>query len=74
MVKNDSGTIVQTFTTLDGSIVLGIGGVFKLVKTDVEMNFVRSGIYHYDMYLSSSTYPKRAFLTGKITYNQNYAN
>jgi len=73
-VKNDSGTIVQTFSTLDGSILLQAGGVFKLVKTAEEMNTVRSGVYHYDMYLSNSTYPKRAFLRGKITYIQNISN
>lgn len=74
MVKNDSGTIVQTFDTSDGSIVLQVGGVFKLVKTAEEMNYVRAGCYHYDMYLRSSTFPKRAFLNGDIKYNQNIAN
>jgi hypothetical protein len=73
-VKNDSGTIVQTFSTSDGSIVLQAGGIFKLVKTYVEMNTVRSGEYNYDMYLSNTTYPKRAFLRGKITYIQNISN
>lgn len=73
-VKNDSGTIVQTFSTLDGSIVLQVGGIFKLVKTTEEMDKVRSGWYHYDMYLSNSTYPKRAFLRGKINYIQNISN
>lgn len=73
-VKNDSGTIVQTFSTSDGSIVLQVGGIFKLVKTDVEMNAVRAGKYHYDMYLSNSTFPKRGFLRGSITYIQNISN
>jgi hypothetical protein len=73
-VKNSSGTIVQTFSTLDGSILLQAGGIFKLVKTSEEMNTVRSGIYDYDMYLSSSAFPKRAFLRGKINYIQNIAN
>jgi hypothetical protein len=73
-VKNDSGTIVQTFSTLDGSIVLGVGGVFNLVKTSDEMNIVRAGNYNYDMYLSNATYPKRAFLRGKISYVQNISN
>ena len=73
-VKNDSGTIVQSFNTTDGSILLQVGGVFKLVKTDVEMNTVRSGEYHYDMFLTNSQYSKRAFLRGKITYIQNIAN
>ena len=73
-VKNDSGTIVQAFSTSDGSIDLQVGGVFKLIKTDVEMLTVRSGQYRYDMYLSNSTFPKRAFLRGDITYIQNISN
>jgi hypothetical protein len=73
-VKNSSGTIVQTFSTLDGSIVLGIGGVLKLFKTAEEMGLVRSGEYKYDLYLSNSTYPKRAFLRGSINYIQNIGN
>ena len=73
-VKNNSGTIVQTFLTSDGSIVLQVGGVFKLIKTYTEMNTVRSGEYRYDMYLSNATYPKRAFLRGDITYIQNISN
>jgi len=74
VVKNNSGTIVQTFSTTDGSIVLQAGGVFKLVKTAEEMNTVRSGEYNYDMYLINAEYPKRAFLRGQITYLQNTAN
>jgi len=73
-VKNNSGTIVQTFSTIDGSISLLVGGVFKLIKTAEEMDTVRSGEYNYDMYLSNTTYPKRAFLRGKITYIQNTSN
>lgn len=73
-VKNDSGTIVQNFSTTDGSIVLGVGGVFKLIKTAEEMDKVRSGVYHYDMFLSNHSFPKRAFLRGKITYIQNISN
>lgn len=78
VVKNESGTIVQTFSTLDGSLLFVVpktAGVFKLVKTDVEMNTVRAGnCYHYDMYLTNATYAKRAFLRGKISYQQNIAN
>jgi hypothetical protein len=74
VVKNASGTIIQTFNTSDGSITLGIGGLFKLIKSAEEMDTVRAGEYSYDMYLSSSTYPKRAFLRGKITYVQNTSN
>lgn len=73
-VKNKSGTILQTFSTTDGSIDLQVGGIFKLIKSYTEMNTVRSGKYDYDMYLSNSTYPKRAFLRGKITYIQNISN
>jgi hypothetical protein len=74
VVKNQSGTIVQTFSTTDGSILLDVGGVFKLIKTDTEMNVVRAGCYKYDMYLSSATFPKRAFLSGDYIINQNVAN
>lgn len=73
-VKNSSGTIVQTFDTDDGSIVLGLGGIFTLIKTAAQMDTVRAGCYRYDMYLRSSTYAKRAFLTGEITYIQNISN
>lgn len=73
-VKNNSGTIIQTFNTTDGSIDLQVGGVFKLIKTADEMGTVRSGQYRYDMYLINATYPKRAFLDGDITYNQNIGN
>ncbi len=76
-VKNDAGTIVQIFSTEDGSIEIiepkNIG-VFKLKKTDIEMNTVRAGCYRYDMYLSNHIYAKRGFLRGKITYTQNISN
>lgn len=71
-VKNNSGTIVQTFSTSDGSISFASGGRLILTKTAEQMSLVRAGdCYNYDLYLSSSTYPKRAFMIGKITYIQN---
>jgi hypothetical protein len=71
-VKNASGTIVQTFNTSDGSISFGSGGRITLTKTAEEMALVRAGnCYNYDLYLSSSSYPKRAFLIGQINYIQN---
>ena len=74
-VKNQAGTIIQTFSTTDGSIVLGVGGVFDLIKTAAEMDIPRAGnCYNYDMYLSSATMPKRAFLRGNVTYIQNISN
>jgi hypothetical protein len=74
VIKNTAGTILMTFSTTDGSIVLGSNGVFKLVKTSQQMDVIRAGQYPYDMYLISSTYPKRAFMFGKITFIQNIAN
>lgn len=74
VVKNAQGTILITFDMSDGSIELLPNGIFKLVKTAEEMNAVRAGIYNYDMYLSSGLYPKRGFLKGQITFNQNIAN
>ena len=52
---------VLRFSTSDGSIVLG-SGRFNLIKTPAGTN-VRAGKYYYDMYLSSPSEPKRAFLT-----------
>ena len=74
VVKNNSGTIIMTFTTDDNSIALLADGVFQLLKSADDMNLVRAGVYNYDMYLSNSDKPKRAFLRGLITYNQNIAN
>lgn len=72
-VKNSSGTIVQQFSVLDGSITLQAGGLLNLYKSAEDMDKVRSGEYRYDLYLHGSTYPKRAFLRGSITYIQNIA-
>ena len=72
-VKNNSGTQVMLFSTDDGSITLGVGGVLTLTKTWEEMNKVRSGVYKYDIYLSSAAWPKRGFLRGDITFYQNIA-
>ena len=72
-VKNNSGTILMTFSTTDGSIVLLPNGVFQLVKTDEEMDVVRAGCYKYDMILQKAG-GKRAFLYGKITWIQNITN
>lgn len=74
MVKNNAGTIIITFSTGDGSILLQNNGIFKLVKTDTEMLVPRAGCYKYDLYLSSALYPKRGFLTGRFTVNQNITN
>lgn len=74
VIKNTAGTILMTFSTTDGSITLGSNGVFNLTKTSAEMDTIRAGCYPYDMYLSSPTFPKRAFLRGKITFIQNIAN
>lgn len=74
MVKNSAGSIIITFSTNDGSIELLTDGIFKLSKTDQQMLVPRVGTYQYDMYLTSPTYPKRAFLKGKITFEQNISN
>ena len=71
-IKNNAGTILMTFSTSGGSIILsGSTGIFRLKKSAVEMNTIRAGEYHYDMYLTNSTYPKRNFLMGNITFIQN---
>ena len=72
-IKNSAGTILMTFSTTDGSIVLGSSS-FQLNKTSAEMDVVRAGTYAYDMILSSALLPKRGFLRGKITFIQNITN
>lgn len=72
-VKNASGTILMTFSTTDGSIVLLPDGIFSLNKTDEEMDKIRAGCYNYDMILQKDG-GKRAFLYGKITWIQNITN
>jgi hypothetical protein len=71
-IKNNAGTILMSFSTSGGSIILsGSSGIFRLKQTAVTMNTVRAGTYHYDMYLTNATYPKRNFLMGNITFIQN---
>lgn len=67
-VRKDSrsSTIILSFTTLDGSIVLSTGNTFQLIKSDEELATLPIGEFQYDMYLSSTQYPKRAFLSGKF--------
>jgi hypothetical protein len=72
-VKNSSGTVVQQFSTTDGSITLQSGGLLKLYKSANDMDKVRSGEYRYDLFLTGSQIEKRAFLRGSITYLQNIA-
>jgi len=66
-VKNQSGTVLMTFNTSDGSIVIGTSSI-RLLKSAEEMNVVRAGEYAYDMYLVSAVRPKRGFWRGKITF------
>lgn len=61
-----SSQTTLSFSTDDGSIVLSTGNTFSLNKTSTEVAGLRAGEYEYDMYISSPTYPKRAFLSGKF--------
>ena len=71
-LKPESPFVVLQFSTTDGSIVLpASGGTFQLIKTATELSTQRAGEYYYDMYLSSITYPKRAFLSGQFTIMPN---
>ena len=66
-LKPESPFVVLQFNTSDGSIVLpASGNTFQLNKTATAL-IQRAGEYFYDMYLSSATYPKRAFLSGQFT-------
>ena len=70
-MKPDAPFVVLTFSTTDGSIVLSTGSTFQLIKTATQLATCRAGEYFYDMYLSSATYPKRAFLSGQFTIMPN---
>jgi hypothetical protein len=70
-VKPQDNYSVLTFSTADGSIVLGANGVFKLVKTALELQNIKGGSFYYNMFLSSTLQPKRAFLSGQFIIIQN---
>jgi hypothetical protein len=63
-VKDESESIIMTFSTLDGSIVLKDRGVFELIKDNNEI----SGKYDYQMYLSSEEDSMINFISGKIIF------
>jgi len=70
--KPDAEYCILEFNTLDGSIVLpASGGTFKLKKSALELQYIRAGIYVYDMYLSSTLYPKKVFLAGQFIIESN---
>lgn len=62
---------VLTFSTTDGSIVLGTDGIFELKKSAAELQNIKAGTMYYSMYLSSSLQAKRAFLSGSFTIVEN---
>lgn len=67
--KPDAPFVMLEFSTSDGSIVLSTGSTFQLIKTATQLSNVRAGQYFYDMYLTSATYPKYAFLSGEFIIN-----
>jgi hypothetical protein len=62
---NDNYEILK-FSTVDGSIVLSTDGIFILSKTADELKNIKTGECYYNMYLSSTLYNKRQFLSGKF--------
>jgi len=70
-LKPQDNYSILTFSTADGSIVLGLNGVFSLVKTAAELQNIKAGTFVYNMYLSSSLQAKRSFLSGNFIINEN---
>lgn len=64
IVKDESESVIMTFSTLDGSIILKDGGIFELIKDNNEL----SGKYNYQMSLSSLEDPDVEFISGKIIF------
>lgn len=69
--KQQDNYSILTFSTADGSIVLGANGVFELIKTAAELQNIKAGTFYYNMYLSSASQAKRAFLSGQFIIVQN---
>lgn len=61
-----SDRTILNFNTDDDSIILSTGNTFQLNKTSTELANIPIGEFRYDMYLISSTLPKRAFISGKF--------
>ena len=62
-----SSVTILSFSTTDGSILLSAtGNTFQLNKEYSELANLRAGEYLYDMYISKSLLPKRAFSSGKF--------
>jgi hypothetical protein len=69
--KPTSNNIDLNFNTTDGTILLLESGQFLLNKNYIDMDKLRSGVYHYDMYLINAAYPRRDFIYGKfIVFNK----
>jgi len=64
--ESKSSQTLLNFSTTDGSIVLSTGNTFQLLKSATELATLPVGTFKYDMYLESTTYPKRAFLWGQF--------
>ena len=62
--ESKSSQTILEFSTTDSSIILSTGNTFQLNKTSTELASLPVGKFKYDMYLESSTYPKRSFLWG----------
>lgn len=62
----DSTPILLEFNTTDGSITLNLDGSFNLIRTAAELSELRSTDNVFDMYLSSTSKLKRAFLSGEF--------
>lgn len=70
--KPDAQFAILTFSTTDGSIVLpASGGTFQLKKSADDLKYTRAGNYVYDMYLSSTAFPKKVFLAGSFIIESN---
>jgi hypothetical protein len=70
-IKPQDNFNILTFSTADGSIVLGLDGIFKLFKSSTQLQNIQAGTFYYDMYLSSPLQSKRAFLRGQFIIIQN---
>ena len=69
-VVDNSGNIILTFTTSDGTIVLTAGGLITLYQTQVTMLLTTAGSYQCDFLLTDGSGNVSCVFTGSFTISQ----
>lgn len=71
--RSDDNTIILALSTIENTIELLPQGRIKFVADPEKMN-VRAGEYVYDIYLYSTDYTKRQFMSGRFIIKSTVTN